>query len=85
MSLYDLARPLVFQLDAERAHKLAIEALKRGLVRRQDIPLDARLRVEVAGLSFGNPLGLAAGFDKNAEVPDAMLRLGFGCTLYCGQ
>ncbi|WP_062112346.1 quinone-dependent dihydroorotate dehydrogenase [Aureimonas sp. AU40] len=78
MSLYDLARPLVFRLDAERAHGLAIEALKRGLVKRQDIPLDSRLRVDLVGLSFGNPLGLAAGFDKNAEVPDAMLRLGFG-------
>ncbi len=78
MSLYDFARPLIFQLDAERAHGLAIEALKRGLVPRRDIPLDARLRTELVGLTFGNPLGLAAGFDKNAEVPDAMLRLGFG-------
>ena len=78
MSVYDWAKPLIFRLDAERAHGLAIEGLKHGLVPRRDIPLDARLRVKAAGLTFGNPLGLAAGFDKNAEVPDAMLRLGFG-------
>ncbi|WP_062203441.1 quinone-dependent dihydroorotate dehydrogenase [Aureimonas sp. AU12] len=76
--LYRFARPLLFQIDAEKAHRLSVEALKRGLVGRRDIPVDARLRVNVAGLSFPNPLGLAAGYDKNGEVPDAALRLGFG-------
>ncbi|MBB3948740.1 quinone-dependent dihydroorotate dehydrogenase [Aureimonas jatrophae] len=76
--LYRFARPVLFALDPERAHGLSLEALKRGLFKRQDLPLDARLRVEVAGLRFPNPLGLAAGYDKNAEAPDALLRLGFG-------
>lgn len=76
--LYSFARPVLFKLDPERAHALSLEALKRGVLRSRNIPLDARLRVDVAGLSFANPLGLAAGYDKNAEVPDAALRLGFG-------
>ncbi|KQT54504.1 dihydroorotate dehydrogenase (quinone) [Aureimonas sp. Leaf454] len=75
---YRLARPLLFQMDAEKAHGLSVEALKRGIVPRVDVPIDHRLRVTVAGLSLPNPLGLAAGYDKNAEVPDAALRLGFG-------
>lgn len=77
-AFYDVARPLLFKLDAERAHGLSVEALKRGLVPRRNRPIDPRLRTDVAGLSFPNPLGLAAGYDKNAEVPDAALRLGFG-------
>ncbi|MBO0906490.1 quinone-dependent dihydroorotate dehydrogenase [Jiella sonneratiae] len=76
--LYRLARPALFRLEAERAHGLSITALKRGLVRDLDIPVDGRLHVEVAGIRFPNPLGLAAGYDKNAEVPDAALKLGFG-------
>src|SRR3546814_8403963 len=74
---YRLIRPLVFRFDAERAHGLTIAALKMlpetGL--RETSP---RLRTSVAGLDFPSPVGLAAGFDKNAEVPDAMLRQGFG-------
>ncbi|MBC8130694.1 MAG: quinone-dependent dihydroorotate dehydrogenase [Rhizobiaceae bacterium] len=77
-SLYGLARPLLFKLDAERAHRLSIDALKRGILPRVDVPVDRRLSTIVAGISFPNPLGLAAGYDKNAEVPDAVLRLGFG-------
>lgn len=76
--LYRLARPALFRLDPERAHNLSIAALKRGLVRDLDIPVDGRLHVEVAGIRFPNPIGLAAGYDKNAEVPDEVLRLGFG-------
>ncbi len=66
------------RLDAEAAHGLAIRALKLGLLpadRRADPP---SLAVKVWGRTLSNPLGLAAGFDKNAEVPDAMLGLGFG-------
>lgn len=77
-SLYGLARPLLFRLDAEKAHALSIAALRNGVIPRVDIPVDARLRVKAAGIFFPNPLGLAAGYDKNGEVPDAMLRLGFG-------
>ena len=76
--LYRLARPALFRLDAERAHNLSVSALKRGLVRDLDIPVDGRLHVQVAGIRFPNPIGLAAGYDKNAEVPDEALRLGFG-------
>ena len=77
MSLYATLRPLLFTLDAERAHRATIRALrlKPGAVAPAS---DPRLRVELAGLSFPNPVGLAAGFDKDAQVPDAMLGLGFG-------
>ena len=74
--LYRLARPALFALDAERAHGLAIAALKlRGA---GGPPEPGPLAVEVAGLKFPNPLGMAAGFDKDGEVPDAVLGLGFG-------
>jgi dihydroorotate dehydrogenase len=75
--LIDLARPFAALVEPEEAHLLAINALKV-------FPLlslgsdDPRLRLSVFGLDFPNPVGLAAGFDKNAEVPDAILRLGFG-------
>lgn len=77
-ALYRLARPALFRMDPEKAHDLSIRALKMGLATGGRIPVDDRLRVKVAGLSFPNPLGLAAGYDKNAEVPDQLLRLGFG-------
>ncbi len=78
MSLaYALARPLLFALDAERAHGLTIAALKTGLVPAAPPP-DPILRTRLARIDLPSPLGLAAGFDKNAEVPDAMLRMGFG-------
>jgi dihydroorotate dehydrogenase len=73
-----LARPLLFGLDAERAHGLSIAGLKSGMPICAAPPEDGRLRVELAGLSFPNPLGMAAGYDKNGEVPDALLKLGFG-------
>ncbi len=71
-------RPVLFGFDAEQAHGLAIKALKTGLLPSPVCAPDPRLQVNVAGLAFPNPLGMAAGFDKNAEVPDALLRLGFG-------
>ena len=73
-----IARKALFKLDAETAHGLTIDALKSGLLPCRGAISDERLRVTVAGLEFDNPVGLAAGFDKNAEVPDAMLKLGFG-------
>ena len=72
-----LARPLLHRLDPEDAHGMALRAL-------QWAPLpaagkdDPRLNVRAFGLNFPNPVGVAAGFDKNGEVPDALLRLGFG-------
>jgi dihydroorotate dehydrogenase len=73
-----LIRPALFSLDAERAHSLSIKALKSGLVRPLHPRSDQRLAVELAGLHLPSPVGLAAGYDKNAEVPDALLKLGFG-------
>jgi len=77
MALYPLVRPLAFALDAERAHRLTIRALKllpAGLPAKAD-PM---LAVRVAGLDFPNPTGLAAGFDKDAEAFRQMLGFGFG-------
>jgi dihydroorotate dehydrogenase len=65
-------------LDAETAHGLTIAGLKLGLGPRPKASDDPILATEIGGLSLANPIGLAAGFDKNAEVPDAMLRAGFG-------
>ena len=72
-----LARPLLRLLDPEDAHTLAIKALKFAPRRRTPAD-DSRLAVRAFGLNFPNPVGIAAGFDKHAEVPDAMLALGFG-------
>ena len=77
MRLYPLIRPLAFALDAETAHRLTIGALKIVPPRRPpDFP--ASLKTRVAGLDFPTPVGLAAGFDKDAEVPEQMLSMGFG-------
>jgi dihydroorotate dehydrogenase len=75
--LAEFAQPLIQLLPPETAHRVAINSLKIASPRQSKSP-DPRLAVEVLGLRFPNPLGLAAGFDKNAEVPAAMLRLGFG-------
>lgn len=75
MALYPLLRPLIFAIDAERAHGLTLKALKALPPGRFDAP---PLPIRVAGLDFPNPVGLAAGFDKNAEVFAQILRLGFG-------
>ena len=72
-----IARRGLFLFDAETAHGMSITALKSGLVPTCSLKADPRLSVRVAGLDFANPLGMAAGYDKNAEVPDALLRLGF--------
>ena len=78
IGLFDrLARPFLRALDAESAHRLAIAALKLA-PRGRPAPADPRLSVRAFGLNFENPLGMAAGFDKHAEVPDALLALGFG-------
>ncbi|WP_164119004.1 quinone-dependent dihydroorotate dehydrogenase [Sphingorhabdus sp. Alg239-R122] len=75
--LYDFARPFVFALDAEKAHRMTISGLKLlPFTGRRCI--DARLESEVAGVRFPGPVGLAPGFDKNAEVPHRMLSFGFG-------
>ncbi|MCP8896276.1 quinone-dependent dihydroorotate dehydrogenase [Shinella daejeonensis] len=73
-----LGRKGLFLLDPETAHGLSIAALKAGIVPACPPPADPRLARTVANLSFANPLGIAAGYDKNAEVPEALIRLGFG-------
>jgi len=78
MNLGDRAARVLRLLDPERAHRLAIAAAARGTIPTLPEAGDPRLAVNVMGLSFPNPVGLAAGFDKNAEVPDAMLAMGFG-------
>jgi dihydroorotate dehydrogenase len=77
MALFPLVRPLVFALDAERAHRLTIRALK-AVPAGLPPPTDPMLAIEVAGLDFPNPIGLAAGFDKDGEVHHQMLGFGFG-------
>jgi len=77
MRLAKVAGPVLRRLPAETAHRAAINGLKIAPP-AQAPSSDPRLAVEILGLKFPNPLGLAAGFDKNAEVPGAMLRLGFG-------
>jgi len=74
----NFAHRALLTLDPETAHRLTIAALKLGAPVAPGVRADKRLAVEAGGLTFPNPLGLAAGFDKNAEVADAMLPLGFG-------
>ena len=80
MRLFDFALPALFALPPEKAHAASIAALKTGVIPSPNLPEDSRLAISVAGIKFPNPLGLAAGYDKNAEVPDAILNLGFGFT-----
>lgn len=78
IGLFDrLSRPLLRALDPEDAHNLALKTLRIMPVARHaaDPP---ELAVRTFGLNFPNPVGIAAGFDKNALVPDALLRIGFG-------
>lgn len=76
MYWYSLLRPILFTLDAETAHRATLKALK--LLPLHSAHLPQSLRCNVAGLDFPSPVGLAAGFDKDAEVASEMLTLGFG-------
>ncbi|HEV7636692.1 MAG TPA: quinone-dependent dihydroorotate dehydrogenase [Bradyrhizobium sp.] len=69
--------PLLRWFDPEDAHRMAIQGLKL-LPPTRPRPEDAKLAIRAFGLNFPNPVGMAAGFDKSAEAPDALLRLGFG-------
>ncbi|MHA7882297.1 quinone-dependent dihydroorotate dehydrogenase [Nitratireductor rhodophyticola] len=78
-SLLDrIARQALFRMDSERAHNLAIMALKSRMPLARPPQISKRLKTIVGGMVFPNPLGMAAGFDKNAEAADGLLRLGFG-------
>src|SRR5215471_8117495 len=72
-----VARPLLYALDPEDAHRLAIKLLQIAPLPPAG-PDDGRLATRVFGLNFPNPIGIAAGFDKHGELPDALLRAGFG-------
>ena len=74
---YSLVRPLAFALDAETAHRATIAALKL-MPPHQPPRLSEALKTSLAGLDFPSPIGLAAGFDKDGEVAEQMLTLGFG-------
>lgn len=76
--LADAGARLLSLIGPETAHRLTVRLMARGLGPRPRLAVDPRLSTSVAGMKFGNPLGLAAGFDKNAEAPDAILALGFG-------
>lgn len=76
--LFKLLKPALFTLDSEAGHRLAIAGLKA--LPNRSAPQIGPLAMNVAGLLFPNPIGVAAGFDKDAEVPDALLGLGFGFT-----
>ena len=75
--LESFARPLLRMLHPEDAHRVAVQALKFPPFVKLAAD-DPRLAVRAFGLNFPNPIGMAAGFDKNAEVPDEVLALGFG-------
>ncbi len=78
IDLFPVIGPLLRCLDPEAAHTLTVRLLGSGLVPSCGGTDDPRLAQRLWGLNFPNPVGIAAGFDKNAEVPDALLRLGFG-------
>ena len=85
MPPYDLLKPLLFRLDAETAHGLGhglLETMQgtplERVVADHYTVVDSKLRVETLGCAFPNPIGVAAGFDKNATVPAALAALGFG-------
>jgi dihydroorotate dehydrogenase len=78
--IYPLIRPLLRGVPPETAHEWTLRALAAGLGGRTAEPDPPSLAQTLWGLRFPNPVGIAAGFDKDARVPDAMLRLGFGFT-----
>jgi dihydroorotate dehydrogenase len=78
MSFFRLTRPVLGMFNAETAHRLTLRALRLGVVPAGPGVDHPALATRVIGLDFPNPVGLAAGFDKNAEVIDAMLKHGFG-------
>ncbi len=77
-ALSQLVLPFLHAIGPERAHELTLLALEAGLYPRAEVPDDTRLAQSVMGLAFSNPVGLAAGFDKNARVPQALLEMGCG-------
>ena len=78
--MFSILRPFLFNLDPETAHNLAIKSLKFNFVPSKafEIEDEQMLNIELLGKNFSNPIGLAAGFDKSAEVYNSLMKLGFG-------
>ena len=78
--MFSKLRSLIFKIDPERAHTLAIKSLKLNLVSNifDKIKDDPIFKTKIFDKEIDNPIGMAAGFDKNAEVYNALFRLGFG-------
>lgn len=77
-NLYKIVRPLLFKIDAEKVHSLTIKLMKSGLAPKYSSIDDPALEVDLWGHKFPNPVGVAAGFDKNADVIGPLFNLGFG-------
>jgi dihydroorotate dehydrogenase len=77
-ALANLSRETLLKMDPEIAHGTTITALRMGLAPEQTIPDPPELKTQLCGLELGNPIGMAAGFDKNAEVPRPLALMGFG-------
>lgn len=77
-ALFPIIRPVLHAMDAEKAHKLTLRVLSTGLYPRDKTPDDPRLHLSVFGHGFPNPVGIPAGFDKNAQVLDAAFAFGIG-------
>jgi len=78
VNFYCFAWPFIRMMDPEAAHGFALKGLKMGLVPKPQIFNDPVLETELWGLKFRTPIGMAAGFDKNGDVPDQLLQQGFG-------
>ena len=78
--MFSFLRPYIFNLDPEKAHKLAISSLKYNLLPESLFKVENEeiLSINLFGKSIKNPIGLAAGFDKSAEVYNQMFKIGFG-------
>ena len=76
--MFSKIRPFIFKLDPELAHDLAIKALKTNLIVQNNKKDDLLLKTKLFGREIPNPIGIAAGFDKNAEVYNPLFKLGFG-------
>ena len=76
--MFSVLRSLIFKLDPEIAHTLAIKTLKLNINSINKIKLDSSIETKIFGKKIVNPIGIAAGFDKDAEVYNPLFRLGFG-------
>ena len=76
--MFNKLRSIIFKLDPELAHNLAIKALKYNYIPNNKIPANSLIETEIFGKKISNPIGLAAGFDKDAEVYNSFYKLGFG-------